>query len=404
MASAPPLVKAKPAPAQGVKRAAEEGTGDLEERTTAEPAAAPAAAPPAESPTEQAPPQDLPSAILTRFKEVAMDNIKALVEETYKRNNIEITEKEVSDIASLSCEMAATDIAEVYSPKRFTALAHQYKLRPGFAVDLCETKAHGEHWNLNKPADVEELFKLIDQDEPLLITGSPPCHLFSKLQAISWNKIPPEIREKRMTEALHHLHTSCDEYEKQIQEGRYFLHEAPWGATSWKDERVERISQRDDVYVVRGPMCKWGMTAADRRGLQGTGYVRKETGWMTNHPGLAELLETECTNKTGEAPCHRHVHLIGGIAQQAAKYPPQLVRAVPQERMRGTRRIESGRCVQCRTSPRDSNCGSRLGRTIHRRCEWRHFAGRRSKKSESSGNGLLAQTASVPSCAYLRML
>ena len=44
--------------------------------------------------------------------------------------------------------------------------------------------------------------------------------------------------------------------------------------------------------------------------------------------GLAELLETECTNKTGEAPWHRHIHLIGGIAQQAAKYPPQLVRAV----------------------------------------------------------------------------
>ena len=82
------------------------------------------------------------------------------------------------------------------------------------------------------------------------------------------------------------------------------------------------------MYVVRGPMCKWGITATDRRGLQGTGFVRKETGWMTNHPGLAELLETECTNKTGGAPWHRHIHLIVGIAQQAAKYPPQLVRAV----------------------------------------------------------------------------
>ena len=47
-----------------------------------------------------------------------------------------------------------------------------------------------------------------------------------------------------------------------------------------------------------------------------------------HHPGLAELLETECTNKTGGAAWHRHIHLIGGIAQQAAKYPPQLVRAV----------------------------------------------------------------------------
>ena len=137
----------------------------------------------------------------------------------------------------LSCEMAATDIADVYSPKRFAALAQQYKLRPGFAVDLCETKEIGEYWNLNKTADVELLHELIDREEPLLITGSPPGHLFSKLQAISWNKIPPEIREKRMKEALHHLHTSCDVYEKQIQQGRYFLHEAPWGATSWKDEK-----------------------------------------------------------------------------------------------------------------------------------------------------------------------
>ena len=76
MASAPPLVKAKPAPAQGVKRVAEEGTENLEERTTAQPAAAPAAAPPAEGSTEQAPPQDLHGAILTRLKEVAVDNIK----------------------------------------------------------------------------------------------------------------------------------------------------------------------------------------------------------------------------------------------------------------------------------------------------------------------------------------
>ena len=84
-------------------------------------------------------------------------------------------------------------------------------------------------------------------------------------------------------------------------------------------KRVECISSMDDVHVVRGPMCKWGMTATDRRGLQGAGFVRKETGWMTNRPGLAELLETECTNKAGEAPWHRHIHLIGGIAQQAAK-------------------------------------------------------------------------------------
>ena len=176
IASGPPLTKAKPSPTQGLKRTAEEGTGDLESRTTAEQAAVAESAPDTSA-------QDLKGAALAVLKEVAMGNIKTLVEETYKKNGIEILSQEIADIASLSCEMAATDIAEVYSPKRFTALAQQYKQKPGFAVHLCETKENGEYWNLGKTADVELLHELIDCEEPLLITGSPPCHLF------------PEIRE-----------------------------------------------------------------------------------------------------------------------------------------------------------------------------------------------------------------
>ena len=148
--------KAKPTPTQGLKRTAEEGTGELETRITAEQAAVPAAAPAAESAPDTGA-RDLKGAALAALKEVAMSNIKTLVEETYKKNGIEISSQEIADIASLSSEMAATDIAEVYSPKRFTALAQQYKLRPGFAVDLCETKKNGEYWNLNKTADVEFL-------------------------------------------------------------------------------------------------------------------------------------------------------------------------------------------------------------------------------------------------------
>ena len=49
---------------------------------------------------------------------------------------------------------------------------------------------------------------------------------------------------------------------------------------------------------------------------------------MTNHPGLAQLLEGECTNNVPEKPWHRHIHLIGGLARPAARYPPALVRAV----------------------------------------------------------------------------
>ena len=90
MASAPPLTKAKPAPAQGVKRTAEEGTEVLEERTTAEQAVVSTAAPGSagvapetlgEDHRDQ--PEDLRSTVLTELKSAAMENIKSAVAETY---------------------------------------------------------------------------------------------------------------------------------------------------------------------------------------------------------------------------------------------------------------------------------------------------------------------------------
>ena len=61
--------------------------------------------------------------------------------------------------------------------------------------------------------------------------------------------------------------------------------------------------------------------------MEGPGYVRKETGWMTNHLGLAQLLQGECTNMVAGKPWHRYVHLIR-LARPAARYPPALVRVV----------------------------------------------------------------------------
>ena len=115
MASAPPLTKARPAPpcagaGQGVKRTAEEGTEVLEERTTAEQAVVSTAAPESAGVAPEARSEDpkdsgvasLRSTILTELKSVAMENIRSVVAETYKKSNIEITAQEISNIASLS--------------------------------------------------------------------------------------------------------------------------------------------------------------------------------------------------------------------------------------------------------------------------------------------------------------
>ena len=271
------------------------------------------------------PSQDVSS--LSRTKEVLKAVIKRQVLNVYELHSIDIDNEEADIIATLGCEITAVDVMEVYS---LTEAAARLKLKPGFAVDLCETKSDGTNWDLNNPEDVRLVHQLVDEEEPKLLTGSPPCHMFSVLQNISWHKISPGIRNKRMNEALHYLHTSCELYKKQYEAGRWFLHEAPWGAASWKDPEIQELASRPGVQKVRGPMCRWEMSATDKRGLQGTGFVKKETGWLTNCKPLAELLEGECTNATGKAPWHRHIHLIGGLARQAAIYPPKLVKAVLQ--------------------------------------------------------------------------
>lgn len=227
---------------------------------------------------------------LSRTKEVLKAAIKRQVLNVYELHSIDIDNEEADIIATLGCEITAVDVMEVYSPKRFTEAAAKLKLKPGFAVDLCETKPDCTNWDLNKPEDVQLVHQLVDEEEPKLLTGSPPCHMFSVLQNISWRKISPEIRNKRMDEALHHLHTSCDLYRKQYDAGRWFLHEAPWGAASWKDPEIQELAARPGVWKVRGPMCRWEMSATDKRGLQGTGFVKKETGWLTNSELLAKTL------------------------------------------------------------------------------------------------------------------
>ena len=94
-----------------------------------------------------------------------------------------------------------------------------------------------------------------------------------------------------------------------------FRASANMGRNQLERRKVEALAREDGVFEVKGPMCRWQMMATDRRGLQGTGYVRKETGWMTNDEGLARVLKGVCSNESGKGPWHRHIHLVGGIAR-----------------------------------------------------------------------------------------
>ena len=143
-------------------------------------------------------------------------------------------------------------------------------MRPGFSVDLETQRADGQHWDLCKDSHVEDLLKLLEEEKPTFLGGSPPCGPFSSLQTLvdAANKTPVHVRKQRMQEGKKHLRTAVQAYWQQLEAGRYFLHEHPQGARSWEEPYVQELRNDPRVYEVVGPMCRWEMqpTRAERPG------------------------------------------------------------------------------------------------------------------------------------------
>lgn len=226
-----------------------------------------------------------------------------------------------------SCDLSAMDIVEVFSPPRFVASASKFGLVPGFSVDLTTKKpdGSGEFWDLNKKEDVAEVWRLLEEEDPYLLTGSPRCGPFSVLQSLNWEVLGAEHNVEKRIEGEAHVNMCVDFYRSRMKKGKYFLHEHPAGADSWDMEKVKKLQQEDGVYTVSGPMCRWDMGLSTRS--KGIGRVYKGTRWMTNSKILAETLDQRCSNYTG-GPLHRHVSLVGGLAHLCERYPQTLVDAV----------------------------------------------------------------------------
>ena len=107
-------------------------------------------------------------------------------------------------------------------------------------------------------------------------------------------------------------------YKHQGDQGRYFLHEHPWLATSWFLPEVAEIMEFGDVQRVRTDMYQFGTTSRTGGIGSALGQVLKPTGFLTNSSHIAKELSQRCTKG------HEHVPLVGGRAAAVAIYPHKL--------------------------------------------------------------------------------
>ena len=218
-------------------------------------------------------------------------------------------------------DLALVAFSELFNPRNFTAIAPKFHLNPGVAADIRLLNESGKPYDLVKVKNQEEYIQALHEQDPYLVVGAPPCTTFSSMRNLTVGKRDPEVVawEEQIGMELLTFAVRC--YREQRRRGRLFLHEHPWGASSWRTGPILSLMEEDDVIAVRGDMCAWGMTAPDDGGVQHP--CLKPTGWLTNSPELAAVLSRRCPG------CEYHQHLIGGRRTEvAAEYPPRLVTAI----------------------------------------------------------------------------
>eukprot|EP00973_Karenia_brevis_P057945 8066748-Karenia_brevis.AAC.1 len=218
------------------------------------------------------------------------------------------------------------DVCEIYSPPRVTQHTGEFGLTAGWSLDLTTYDTDGRAWDFNQADMRERAIRKVEEDKPLVVIGSPMCTNFSTLMNANWARMDPKQAEARWLNAVAHMNFVCKIYQMQIEAGRYFVHEHPTGATSWKLPSIIQLLNTHGVLRTSIHMCAYGMTSCDH---EGTGLVYKPTSFATNSPHIANQLSRRCSNTNGRET-HRHVHLVNGRAKFAQVYPPDLCRAICQ--------------------------------------------------------------------------
>ena len=244
------------------------------------------------------------------------------VTEFYAGSEFEGDSEGIRGVSRIAVEMSAMDVSEILSRGN-----RRLGLRAGFAIDLQHQRPDGQFWDLSRDEDIDMLDKLQDKYKPEVLIGCPSSTVFSRLRSPSRVNLDPNTVSLEAQDGRRHLRASVDAYRKQIKMGKLFLHEVPGITTSRDEDILTELENMPGVYKVAGPMCKWRLAGTIQSG--GSGYVRRETSWLTNSRELAVMLQDERVSLQGKNGWYRHVRPVGHQKVRSTQiYPPRLMYSI----------------------------------------------------------------------------
>ena len=191
------------------------------------------------------------------------------------------------------------------------------------SFDLRSLKPDGTPWNFMKRSDRKLARRMINEQDPDWVIGAPPCTAFSIWNhGINFKKMDPETVRQMLEEGRAHLRFACSLYRRQIANGKFFLHEHPATAMSWKEEEVDALARLPFVHLVTAHQCQYGLVTPSDADRSKMVPALKPTKFLTNSLVMSEQLQKKCDGS------HSHQHLTGGRCKDAAFYPLPLVRAI----------------------------------------------------------------------------
>ena len=147
-----------------LRAAAEEGEGELADGADADPSAS----------------------SFSRMKAELLLLVGREIAAAFRQQGVDVSASELMDIAVCAVECSACDVAEIYTPPRFTPAAGRLGLKAGFCVDLTHEKPFVGLWDPSREADRQEFRHLQDREWPEILIGSPPCTTFCPLLYIKF--------------------------------------------------------------------------------------------------------------------------------------------------------------------------------------------------------------------------
>ena len=173
----------------------------------------------------------------------------------------------------------------------------------------------------------------LEEDDPELVTCSPPCTPFSPIQGLNWDRMPFSQSVHMVAEGMENFEIAVEVCVWQDEREKLFFLEHLLPSKAWEEECAQRLIQRPGVYVCNTDLCQYGMKVRELPN-------KKATRWITNSKYVAMELQRRCNGE------HIHEHLMGGLAKFAAIYPKELCQVIVRGLLRHLRATNRLKAVQ----------------------------------------------------------